>query len=63
VIIILVTMIFGALAIAIVLPQNKINLVNGVMQAFSEFFAIYHMAWMIPVLTIMLLIGSLGGMG
>lgn len=62
VILILVTMILGSLAIAFVLPQKDINLVAGVMQAFTNFFAVYHMTWMIPVITVMLLIGSLGGM-
>ncbi len=59
--IILSTMILGSLAIAIVLPQDEINLVNGVMQAFTNFFAAYHMTWIVPIITIMLLIGSLGG--
>lgn len=61
VIIILATMIFGSLAIAFVLPQNQINLVNGVMQAFTNFFAAYHMSWIMPIITILLLIGSSGG--
>lgn len=60
--IILTTMILGSLAIAFVLPHQKINLVDGVMQAFSNFFHVYHITWMIPVITIALLIGSLGGM-
>lgn len=59
---ILITMIFGALAIAFVLPVNQINLVNGVMQAFTSFFAAYHLAWFIPIITIMLVMGSLGSM-
>jgi amino acid transporter len=59
--IILLTMLFGSLAIAIVLPQNQINLVNGVMQAFTFFFQAYHIDWFIPVITGMILIGSLGG--
>jgi len=59
--IILSTMILGSLAIALVLPKNEINLVNGVMQAFTNFFAAYHMRWIIPLVTIMLLMGSLGG--
>lgn len=59
---ILVTMILGALAIAFVLPADQISLVNGVMEAFINFFESYHMGWMIPVVTLMLLIGSLGGM-
>lgn len=60
-IIILCTMIFGALAIAFVLPQKQINLVNGVMQAFTNFFNAYHIGWIIPFITLLLLIGSLGG--
>lgn len=62
VIMILMTMLFGALSIAFVLPSNQINLVNGVMQAFTHFFQAYHLVWLIPVMTVMLLIGSLGGM-
>ena len=58
---IVITMLFGSLAIAIVLPQNEINLVNGVMQAFSSFFHAYHIDWCVPVVTLMILIGSLGG--
>ena len=62
VIFILTTMILGALAIAFVLPANQINLVNGIMQAFTQFFNAYHMSWIIPVITVMLVIGSLGSM-
>jgi amino acid transporter len=58
---ILSTMLLGSLAIAIVLPQSQISLVNGVMQAFTSFFAAYHISWLIPVMTVMILIGSLGG--
>lgn len=61
VIIILITMIFGALAIAFVLPANQINLINGIMQAFTNFFSVYHMAWVIPVITVLLLVGTFGG--
>lgn len=60
VLIILATMIFGSLAIAIVLPKDQINLVNGVMQAFTHFFAVYHLIWLVPVITVMLLLGTLG---
>ncbi|CAM4375711.1 MAG: Glutamate/gamma-aminobutyrate antiporter [Legionellaceae bacterium] len=58
---ILFTMILGSLAIAIVLPQQKISLVNGVMQAFTNFFAVYHLSAITPLMTLLLLIGSLGG--
>ncbi|MDF1683572.1 MAG: APC family permease [Legionellaceae bacterium] len=62
VILILTTMILGSLAIAFVLPQEKISLVQGVMQAFSNFFDVYHLTSIMPVIIIMLLLGSLGGM-
>lgn len=59
-ILILSTMITGALAIAIVLPQEKISLVNGVLQAFSNFFEVWHMSWAMPIMTIMIIVGSAG---
>jgi amino acid transporter len=59
--IILVTMLLGSLSIAIVLPEKQISLVNGVMQAFTAFFQAYHMDWIVPIITLMILIGSLGG--
>jgi amino acid transporter len=62
VIFILTTMILGALAIAFILPQEKISLTNGVMQAFKNFFDVYHISWVTPIIAIMILLGSLGGM-
>ena len=59
---ILSTMILGSLAIAFVLPKEKISLVDGVMQAFSNFFHAYHLTWLMPILIFLLLLGSLGGM-
>ncbi len=60
--IILVTMILGSLAIAMVLPHDKISLVTGVMEVFSSFFHAYHMTWFVPVIAIMILIGGFGSM-
>jgi amino acid transporter len=62
VVIILVTMSLGALAIAIVLPAAQINLVDGVMEAFANFFKVYHLHWLMPVMVFALVIGNLGGM-
>lgn len=59
---ILTTMILGSLAIAFVLPQEKISLVDGVMQAFNNFFQVYHLTALMPVIVILLLLGSLGSM-
>ncbi|WED42120.1 APC family permease [Legionella cardiaca] len=62
VLLILTTMILGSLAIAFVLPQEKISLVDGVMQAFTNFFQAYHLTALMPVIVILLLLGSLGSM-
>ena len=61
VLIILSTLILGSLAIAVVLPQNDINLVAGIMQAFDAFFARYHLGWFMPFIALMLVMGGLGG--
>lgn len=55
---ILTTMILGSLAIALVIPSEKINLARGVMQAFSA----YHLDMLMPLWVILLLLGSLGSM-
>lgn len=57
---IMVTLMLGALAIAIVLPADKISLVAGIMQAYDAFFTAYHMSWMLPLTAIMLIIGGVG---
>lgn len=58
---ILVTMIFGSLAIAVVIPGKEINLVAGIMQAFSSFLANYHLEFLMPVVALMIVIGGMGG--
>jgi len=62
VLLILFTMILGSLAIAFVLPKEKISMVSGVMQAFDSFFQAYHLNWFMPILIVLLLLGSLGSM-
>lgn len=59
--IILITLMLGSLAIAMVLPSAEINLVSGIMQAFSAFFSKYNMLWFMPIIAIMLVLGGLGG--
>ncbi|KTD03020.1 APC family permease [Legionella feeleii] len=59
--IILSTLILGSLAIAVVLPQQDINLVAGIMQAFDAFFSKYHLVWFMPFIALMLVMGGLGG--
>ncbi len=57
---ILLTMVLGSLAIAFVLPGEEISLVSGVMQVLSSFFHAFHLGWLIPVLAVFIVIGSIG---
>ena len=59
---ILVTMLLGSLSIAFVLPANAINLVAGVMQVFDNFFTVFHLNGCTPILALLIVIGSIGGM-
>jgi glutamate:GABA antiporter len=58
---ILFSMIFGSLAIAFVLPEKEINLVAGVIQVFSNLFDAFGIRALTPVLTILIVVGSIGG--
>ncbi len=59
---ILIVYIFGALSIAIVVPKNEICLSTGIVQAFNVFFLKTNLAFVVPFLSLLLLIGSLSGM-
>lgn len=59
-ILIVSTLILGALSIAIVVPHEKISLVAGIMQAFNAFFVAYHINWLLSVMALSLVIGGLG---
>jgi amino acid transporter len=61
VLILLATLILGALSIAIVIPQENIQYVDGVMQTFTTFFNAFHIPFMIPVLAFLIILGSVGG--
>lgn len=61
VIIILLVSILGTLSIAMVVPQNEISLLSGLIQAFTVFFKAFDLLWAVPVLALLALIGSLAG--
>lgn len=58
---ILFSMILGSLAIAFVLPEKQINLVAGVIQVFSNLFDAFGLKPLTPVLTVLIVVGSIGG--
>ena len=55
--IILLVSILVALAIAAVIPAGQIHLVDGVIEAFSVFFARFHMVWFTPVMACLIALG------
>jgi glutamate:GABA antiporter len=59
---IFLTMLLGSLAIAFVLPAQDINLIAGIMQMFSRFFEAFGLQALTPVLTLLIVIGSIGTM-
>lgn len=59
--IILSTLILGSLSIALVIPESKINLITGILQAFEIFFSAYGLHWCLPFIALTLAIGAAGG--
>lgn len=50
----------GSFSIAAVVPQQDISLIAGLMQAFQIFFENFSLSWIVPILAIMVVIGSVG---
>src|SRR5580765_2109278 len=59
---VLVIFILPALAISWIVPAEELSLTAGVMQAFDAVFANFGLQWLTPILGIMLVTASLGGM-
>lgn len=62
VLILLSTMIFGSLAIAAVIPQQEIRFVDGIMQTFSTFFHAFGLSFILPLLAILIILGTSGSL-
>jgi putative glutamate/gamma-aminobutyrate antiporter len=60
-VIILTTLIFSCLAITMVIPSKQLNLVSGLIDAFGIFFNTYSLGWCIPIMAVLIIIGSLSG--
>jgi amino acid transporter len=59
---VLLIFILPALAISWVVPSDDISLTAGVMQAFDFVFGQFGLTWLTPIVGIMLVAASLGGM-
>ena len=58
--IILTSLTISSLAIAIVIPKAKLNIIAGVVQAFTLFLTAFELEWAIPLIEIAIVLGGLG---
>jgi amino acid transporter len=59
--ILLGTLVVGSLAVAVVIPKGDINFVDGIMQTFTMFLTSFNMPYLVPILALLIVIGSTGG--
>ncbi len=59
---ILITMLAGSLAIAMIIPTNQINLVDGVMTEFQYLLNYFHLSWCLPLMAVLIILGGIGSM-
>ena len=60
--IILATMIFGSLAIAAVIPSQKISLISGFFETIDIFLSTFHLHWLVIIMCALVVFSSLGEM-
>lgn len=61
VMILLATLILGSLSIAVVIPKDQIQYIDGVMQTFHTFFSSFEISFCTPILALLIILGSIGG--
>ncbi len=59
---IFLSMLLGSLSIGVVLPGSDILLVSGIMQVFNGFFHAFGLSALTPIMTLLIVIGSIGTM-
>ena len=58
-IVIFSTLVFGSLAIVLVVPDTKLSVVSGLIDAYALFFNAYHMPWMTSITALLIVVGAL----
>ena len=56
--IIVLSLIFSSLAIALVVPSKDLNIVSGLADAYQLFLSGFHITWAMPIVIIMILLGT-----
>ena len=60
-IIIFSTLVLGSIAIIIVVPDSKLSVVSGLIDAYAVFFDAYHLPWMTSLTAMCIVVGGLCG--
>src|SRR3989338_3123819 len=60
--IILLTMVFGSLAIAFVIPEKQIGLTTGIFQTFQYYLDAFHLGWAVAIMSVLVIFASIGEM-
>lgn len=55
------TLVCGSLAIVIIVPNDQLSVVSGLIDAYSSFFQTYNLPWMTSVIAILIILGGLSG--
>ncbi len=55
------TLVLGSLAIVIVVPNQQLSMVSGLIDAYAIFFHAYHLDWLTPILAILIVLGAISG--
>lgn len=58
-IIIVATLVLSSLAIVLVVPNQELSVVSGLVDAFSVFFNDFHIPWMTEVIALLIVLGGL----
>lgn len=58
---IIATLSLGSLSIVIVVPNDSLSVVSGLIDAYAVFFKSYHMPWMTSVIAVLIILGGLSG--
>ncbi len=56
--IIVLSLIFSSLAIALIVPQKDLNIVSGLADAYQLFLSNFHLNWAMPIVIIMIILGA-----
>ncbi|MGL5742224.1 MAG: APC family permease [Legionella sp.] len=60
-ILVISTLSLGSLAIVVVVPNESLSVVSGLIDAYAVFFKSYNMPWMTSVIAILIILGALSG--